>query len=220
MSKTVTIPSDVSRMEITINDKTYTYAGGATVTVPDEVAALLMQNEKIIGTRPVDDPKNAGIYDGSDYIEVYTTADGTLRIKKTDVAAAAGGSDLPEVSGSDNGKVLTVVSGEWAAAAAGGGGESDVFIITFTLGEGGAATADKTIEEITAAANAGKCIMARLSSGLNLPEGGVLLEEGEFGGGYFSLLNVGEGSLFVTFVYYEDDAWAYSESEYTLTAAE
>ena len=36
------------------------------------------------------------------------------------VAAEAGG--LPSVSGDDNGKVLTVVSGEWEAATASGGG--------------------------------------------------------------------------------------------------
>ena len=38
----------------------------------------------------------------------------------TDLYAPSGG--LPTVSASDNGKVLTVVSGAWAAAEAGGGG--------------------------------------------------------------------------------------------------
>ena len=88
MSKTITIPADVSRMEIIINEKTWTFAGGATVTVPDEVADLIANNaaNKPSGKRPVENPiGNDGLYTGTDYIEVYTTEDGTLRIKKTDV---------------------------------------------------------------------------------------------------------------------------------------
>ena len=88
MAKTVTIPADVSRMEITINNKTYTYPGGATVSVPDEVAALIAANQanKPGGTRPASEPLNAaGLYEGDDFIAVYTRPDGTLCIKKSDV---------------------------------------------------------------------------------------------------------------------------------------
>lgn len=88
MAKTVTIPADVSRMEITINNKTYVYQGGATVSVPNEVAALIENNaaNKPGGTRPASEPLNAaGLYAGDDYIAVYTRPDGTLCIKKSDV---------------------------------------------------------------------------------------------------------------------------------------
>lgn len=46
MAKTITIPSDRgSRVTVTLNGTTYTYAAGATVSVPDAVAALFESNE-------------------------------------------------------------------------------------------------------------------------------------------------------------------------------
>lgn len=44
MSKSIKIPDTLTRIEVTVNGKTYVYKGGATVTVPDEVAALLERN--------------------------------------------------------------------------------------------------------------------------------------------------------------------------------
>lgn len=87
MSKTVTIPSDVSRMEITINNKTYVYQGGATVTVPDEVAALLESNEKEVRKRPAGSIHAAGLFDGEG-IPVYASTEGELRINAADVVTA------------------------------------------------------------------------------------------------------------------------------------
>ena len=55
--------------------------------------------------------------------------------------AGAAASGLPAVSGDDNGKVLTVVEGEWAPAAGGGGGG----VLVVTENEG---TLDKTWQEI------------------------------------------------------------------------
>lgn len=120
MSKTITIPSGFGNPVVVIlNGVKYTYPAGSTQTVPNEVAALFEDNmgESVIYGRRASAPLEAGgIYDGDEFIPVYTTADGKLLIKKSDISALIP-AELPEVSADDEGKVLTVSEdGEWIAA--------------------------------------------------------------------------------------------------------
>lgn len=190
MSKTVTIPSDVSRMEITINDKTYTYAGGATVTVPDEVAALLSDNEKHVGVRPVGEPKNEGIYDGSDYIPVYTDSDGDLRILKQDVRNVADG-EIPDTA---------------------------PFCVTFTM-ESTTVKCDKTAAQIKAAISAGKLVYG-IYAGEVLNMISYTISTNSLSAVSFQGSAVSSTTLTVTTFAYASSAWSKTTSEYTLTAAE
>lgn len=70
-------------------------------------------------------------------------------------------SELPAVTGSDNGKVLGVVEGNWAKTDA----PSYEFAVAYTEGEGDTIVADKTFAEITAAISAGKNIVASFPQG-------------------------------------------------------
>lgn len=45
MSQTITIPANVQDLTVTINNTSYTYRGGSTVTVPDEVAEVIANIE-------------------------------------------------------------------------------------------------------------------------------------------------------------------------------
>ena len=66
------------------------------------------------------------------------------------IKSMAGGSSLPSVTSADNGKVLGVVDGAWAA-------DENVFIVTFTFS--GGYKADKTFAEISDAMSANKRII-------------------------------------------------------------
>ena len=89
MAKTVKIPEYATRLEITINSKTYVYKGGTTVSVPDEVAELLSANaaEAPSGVRATSEAKNAGLLpDGSeDAVPVYTDGNGYMKVTDTNM---------------------------------------------------------------------------------------------------------------------------------------
>ena len=83
----------------------------------------------------------------------------TLKFDGNQWVAGAAASGLPAVSGDDNGKVLTVVEGEWAPAAGGGGGGSLIVEITQS---GNVYTMNKTAGEIIEALSSGKQIICSL----------------------------------------------------------
>lgn len=96
------------------------------------------------------------MYSNNTYVaEIVSTEDlsnTTVKILKK-VSAPSGGSDLPEVSEADNGKILKVVDGAWDKAEP----ETDRLVVTLTkTGEGSEAvfSADKTFSAIKAALDA------------------------------------------------------------------
>ena len=94
MSKTITIPSDLTRLEVEINGVHYTYTGGETVEVPDDVAALLQNNAAnspaALGTRPVHSPLAAENKKGNKAgVPVMTDESGNLYADADAAAAAA-----------------------------------------------------------------------------------------------------------------------------------
>ena len=121
-----------------------------------------------------------------------------------------GGSSLPSVTSSDNGKVLGVVDGEWAASEQG-----KKFIVTLTptaLDYSG--TMDKTPAEITAAYGAGQEIVfdiPSMSARINATQFREVNEVIRAGGMVFygvnsspviiTLLTSGEDSTYLTHIF-------------------
>ena len=92
----------------------------------------------------------------------------TLKYDGKQWVAGAAASGLPTVSGDDNGKVLTVVEGEWAPAAGGGGGGTLMVDITY---ENDKFTMDKTAAEIFTAVSAGISVVCHFPDASDGPSG-------------------------------------------------
>ena len=83
----------------------------------------------------------------------------TLKFDGKQWVAGAAASGLPDISGDDDGKVLTVVEGEWAPAAGGGGGSSTL-LVEVTV-DGAHETFNKTAGEIYQALDAGTPVLVK-----------------------------------------------------------
>lgn len=97
----------------------------------------------------------------------------------------------------------------------GGGGDSAVFVVNFTVGEGGTITADKTVAEILDAVAAGKAALG-VVTGVVAPCFGADAEHGAA----FVMSNVdGTGTLQqTTFMIAPDDTVSYSDATYDLSS--
>ena len=145
MSKTVTIPSGDNPFIAKINDKYYSYPAGTTVEVPDEVAALIGSIE---GNDPPATIPAAPVMPRGGAVNDVLTRTATGAEWK---APATPASELPAVSGTDNGKVLKVVEGAWAAASA----PSGVMVVH---GNDDTGVLDKTWQEINDAVASGMVV--------------------------------------------------------------
>lgn len=120
----------------------------------------------------------------------------------------SGGGGLPEITEADEGKVLTVESGEAAWATAGGGGGGGVFLITNTEG-----TLNKTGQQIADAFTGGSmCIIVTQQTidAYNDTRYSVITE-------YFASLSESEGDYF-SFTVLEWGEGAAVATNYTCTA--
>lgn len=94
--KTVTIPTCANPFVVFVNGIKYTYPAGATVEVPDDVAAVIEQHDEA-HNKPAPEP----------VVPPFVPSEGE----------SGGGSALPTVTEEDNGKFLRVVGGAYALVA-------------------------------------------------------------------------------------------------------
>ncbi len=107
------------------------------------------------------------------------------------IAQNGGGSDLPEVTDADNGKVLKVVEGVWDKGEAGGG--SSDFVVEFTLSAEGDVTTETPIDDIITAITAGQNVRCIATQRIDIDESQYLLNVMNGGLNTYSVLALEEG---------------------------
>lgn len=118
---------------------------------------------------------------------------------------------LPDVTVSDNGKIMQVENGAWAAAENSGGG---AFYVNIVYDGVSTVTSDKTFAEIDAAYTAGKTIIGiwGWNASLIIPP-----EEGAYIGQFFRMDATNETLLFFEVVCNENEGWNGDIFTYQLT---
>lgn len=133
--------------------------------MPNGVNVWISNNGKTSAVEADDLSLEGGVYT----ICGITCTDGEWDFTNAGQHSGGGGSGLPEVDDSDNGKVLTVVDGEWAAASGGGGGGGLLVHANFPQFVEEPATLDKNWNEINAVVQSG--VMPVFMGG----DGGILI---------------------------------------------
>lgn len=124
--------------------------------------------------------------------------------------------EVPAVTASDNGKVLSVVDGAWAAAEGGGGGMLEV---TFTWTEdpevpyGSRPSADKSWEEIQEAYASGRFIYGHDA----FIEGESPPTTYDFKGVRFENIEFDDEHIYVLRISHNEDEWAAGVDTYDVT---
>ena len=147
----VKIPDDVKpTWKCSVNGKKYSFPAGATMDVPDEVAALI--GDIIAAEKQPDAPYVPALpaYSSADEGKVLKISGGKL------VWAEDSDAELPAVTSTDNGKVLKVASGKWAVGTDATGdtlptvtGDDDGKVLKVIDGAWGVGTDETTAAETT-----------------------------------------------------------------------
>lgn len=129
---------------------------------PAENAGSLLYIRTLAGSsdasKPTSQLANGSVFIETDTGKVFIFDEDNGWTEMQAGGGGGGGGSLPAVTSSDNGKVLGVVDGEWAASEQG-----KKFIVTLTpTSPDFSGTMDKTVAEINAAYEAGQQIVFRV----------------------------------------------------------
>ena len=187
MSKTITIPTGVGNpVSVVVNGRKFSYPAGTTQTVPDEVAAIFESNsmEHVSYGRRAGAPLSAeGPLNDNEFLPVFATSDGRLRIRKSDLEELipSGVVANPTLAGTEA-DLTGLQVGDTKYKVPEGGGALVVHVTATTIEESTIYTCDKTAGEMYEAMQTGVVVIAPYTEdssiyggvcGLNIDGGGI-----------------------------------------------
>ncbi len=199
MSKTITIPTGVGNpVSVVVNGRKFSYPAGTTQTVPDEVAAIFESNsmEHVSYGRRAGAPLSAeGPLNDNEFLPVFATSDGRLRIRKSDLEELihSGVVANPTLAGTEADLTGLQVGDTKYKVPAGGGGVLVVHVTATTSGDSTIHTCDKTAGEMYEAMQTGVVVIAPYTEDSAI-QGGVCAMN--ISGGHFEFIIAGSGIVF------------------------